>query len=227
MGIIRKAAVNIIKGAAIYMGLSAAGKGLEGGSGAGETIRQKAGSIRETVNRSLLRNRLGAEDYCLFITAERNLGEGIYRAVDRSGKERYNTLMEHIPYEDFALHFYESGRGEILSVRKYVTMKKGLIALRPVGANYVMYLGDSFLGEVFAYQEGGRKVYVNGFNDWVAAGDFGGGNYKIFSTSTGKTIAAVSRQFASADTYMMVCAHDENEPVAAAITMLLDIIEKG
>ena len=224
MGIITEVASEIIKDVAIDVGLAAADKGLEAGGKATGLISQKVGNIKDNRNKTALKKQAKKEDYFLFVSAEKSLGDGIYKVVSKKKEERYNTLMDHLPNDSFILHIYHKQRGEMLSVHKIATMKQGIFSSKPVGWKYELHSGSQ-VAEVFASTEGRQKIYVNNFNDWVVTGDFGKRNYKIFSKSTGKTIATVTKKIASADTYVIVCEYDRNEPIVVAISMLLDMIE--
>ena len=100
-----------------------------------------------------------------------------------------------------------------------------MFSSKPAASNYEIRRGDNIIGEVFPFWQGSQKVYETDFNDWIATGNFEKRNYKIFSKTTGKTIATISKKISSANTYVIVCDYDKNEPIIVAITMLLDSIE--
>ena len=224
MSIIKEVATEVIKEVAVDAGLVAAGKGIKSAGDAAGFISQKVDDIKDNRNKSVLKKQAKKEEYFLLVSAEKNLGDGVYKVVSKKKEERYNTLMDHLPNDSFVLHIYHKQRGEILSVHKTAIMRQGLFSAKPAGWKYELHSGNQ-IAEVFASLEGRQKIYVNNFNDWVVTGDFAKKNYKIFSKTTGKTIATVSKKIASANTYVIVCEYNKNEPIVVAISMLLDIIE--
>ena len=226
MGIIGDAVSGLIKGAAFDAGIEAADKGLEAGSKATGAISRKISNVKDNRNMSKLRKEAKKEDYCLFVECKNELGEGIYQITTKKKEDKYNTLMDHLDNDAFILHLYHYLKGEIGSVKKAVTMKKGVFSSKPIAVNYLLQINDQILGEVFQAKEGKEVVYKNNFNDWVATGDFKKGNYKIFSKTTGKTMASISKRIAAADTYLITCEYDRNEPIIVAISLLINMLNR-
>lgn len=225
MSVFKEIATELLKETAIEVGKDNAGKGLKAGKEAAGFISHKVGDIKDGRNKAGLKKQAKKEDYFLLVSAQKELGSGIYKVVSKKKEERYNTLTDHFANGAFVLHLYHKQKGEILSVHKTVTMRQGLFSSKPASSNYEIHRGDQVVGEVFAFWEGPQKVYITDFNDWVVTGNFEKNNYKIFSKTTGKTVATISKKIASADTYVIVCEYDKNEPIIVAITMLLDNIE--
>ena len=221
MSVIKEIATELLKETAI----DNADKGLKAGKEAVGFISQKVGDIKDNRNKSALKKQSKKEEYFLLVTSYKDLGDGVYKVVSKKKEERYNTLTDHFASGAFIMHLYHKQKGEILSIHKLVTMKQGLFSSKPAAINYEIRRGDNIVGEVFPFWQGSQKVYETDFNDWVATGNFEKKNYKIFSKTTGKTIATISKKISSANTYVIVCDYDKNEPIIVAISMLLDSIE--
>lgn len=221
MSVIKELATELLKEAAI----DNADKGLKAGKEAAGFISQKVGDIKDSRNKSALKKQSKKEEYFLLVSSEKDLGDGVYKVVSKKKEERYNTLTDHFANGAFAMHLYHKQKGEILSIHKLVTMKQGLFSSKPAASNYELRRGENVIGEVFPFWQGSQKVYETDFNDWITTGNFEKMNYKIFSKTTGKTIATISKKISSADTYVIVCDYDKNEPIIVAITMLIDSIE--
>ena len=217
MGIFRDAITGVIKDVA-------KDTGLEASYSAAEFVSRKVSGIKDNRNISKLKKEAKNNEYCLFVEKEGKIGEGIYTITTKKKEKKYNTLMDHLENGAFILHLFHHLKGEVGSLQKTVMMKQGLFSSKPIAVNYVLHNEDQVLGEVYQTKEGDQEVFLTSFNDWVAIGNFEKGKYKIFSKSTGKTLATVSRRYASASTYLIECEHDKNEPIIISMSLLFDML---
>ena len=219
--------MGLLKDAAVELGISVGISALEAGGKAADYVSEKLSDSRENKNLHSLKKQVKKSDHCLFVTLEKNLGDGIYRISEQKDKPRYNTLKEHRENGDYILHIYNERKGEIAAVQKIVKMKKTLFSSKPDSVRYYIYSNGQLFCEIQKQEEGSRSVYVNTANDWMITGDFEKEKYKFFSKSSGKTIAEVSKKVASASTYIVFCEYSKHEPIILAMTLLLDIEEAG
>ena len=73
-------------------------------------------------------------------------------------------------------------------------------------------------------KENKADVVITDFNNWIATGELKKDNYKVFDKKTGKTIATISKKYASASSYSVECEFDSNEPIVTIMTILIDLI---
>lgn len=232
MGIIKKAVQSVAEDVAEGAGIAAvvgaievAGTAVEAVGTAGGYVANKFSKVIDKRNLASLKKDAKKHDYCLFVSKESKLGEGIYKIVNKKKEEKYNTLIDGSIEKDFKLHLYSKPRGEVASLYKTTTVIKGFLSANKYNTEYSIISSLSPSGKIIEKSEGKQKQYATSFNNWVITGEFSKGNYKIFDKGTGKTVATVSKKYKSASTYTVDCEYDKNEPIIVLITILIDIIE--
>ena len=232
MGIIKKAVQSVAKDVAEGAGIAAvvgavevAGVAVEAVGAAGGFVANKLGKVIDKRNLASLKKEAKKHDYCLFVSKEAKLGEGIYKIINKKKEEKYNTLLDGNIDKNFKLHLYTKLKGEVATLHKNVTVTKSFFSADKYSTQYSISSSLYPSGSIKEKSEGKQKQYITSFNNWVITGEFSKGNYKIFDKDTGKTVATISKKFKSASTYTVDCEYDKNEPIIVLITILIDIIE--
>ena len=192
MGIIRKAIESAVEETAKEVGIVAAVGAISAVGAAGNAVANGIEKVVDNRNLANLKKSSKKQDYCLFVNRETKLGLGIYTVINKKKEEKYNTLIEGDGNSDFTLRLYSKHKGEIASITKTTIVKKSLFSSEKRTTEIVIFSDIYLFGMIIeSSYEGKQKTYTTDCNDWVITGEFSKGNYKIFDSNSGKTVASV------------------------------------
>ena len=218
--------------------LAVAEKAVEAGSVAVEGAKTVAGKTKEMVNgvSDKVSDAVDAKDafkqnmqlkkieHYLFVEEDRQIGEGVYRILNKKKKECYNTLLDKNG-GSYTLHVYRSGEGQIATVSRTVdVVKTGMFSQDVISTGDIIRMGDKRIGTIIKGYENGADTYLTDFNSWICRGDFATNHYKIFDKANGKTIAVITKAKHKESAFIIECNNDENEPIVVIMALVIDLL---
>lgn len=227
MGIITDAVTEVVKGVASDAARDAALGALVAVEKGVERIDETVTTFRDSRNMSNLKKLAKKQDYCLIVTRESSLGNGVYKVTTKRTEEKYNTLVSEDNNTGIILHLYQANKGEIagLQILEDKNKLKGILSISKKQSYYV-YRDGTLLGKLLYAEEGKQIIYKTDFNDWHITGEFNKSNYKVFEKTTGTTLATISKKYKKASSFIIDCNYDKNEAIIVLITIFIDLVHK-
>ncbi|MBE6118396.1 MAG: hypothetical protein E7188_07615 [Erysipelotrichaceae bacterium] len=190
-----------------------------------EKVKEKQDSIKEKQNLNKLKKDLNNHGNILLITREVELGEGIYTIKDIDGNTKYNTLLIRPDSSAFEFQFYAKNEGRIGSIVRVSSVQKGLLFSKEVVTDYLLKMSNQFIGTIIRRTDSKGSIYITDFNDWMATGNFTDGNYKVFDSTTGKTIVSVTKTSQKSTKFAIDYEELDNESMIVILTVFIDYMQ--